>query len=60
MMMDLRRYKMTDKFTNGDFADYMMKKRNDKTREFWISFYNDYFGFKSNLNEFWQLVKETN
>lgn len=56
---------MSDKFTNGqftngEFADHMMKKRNDKTREFWISFYNDYFGFKSNLNEFWQLVKETN
>ncbi len=45
--------------TNGKTADKIMETRSDKSREFWIQLYNEYFGTYSDWNNFWKLVEET-
>lgn len=45
--------------TNGQAADKIMETRKDKTREFWINLYNEYFGTHSDWDDFWKLVEET-
>ena len=45
--------------TNGQTADKIMKTRSDKSREFWIALYDEYFGTHSDWDGFWKLVEET-
>lgn len=45
--------------TNGETADYILENyQTNKSRNFWIDFYNQYFSENSNLDNFWNLVKE--
>ena len=43
----------------GQTADKIMETRQDKTREFWIELYINYFNYKSDWDGFWKLVEET-
>lgn len=45
--------------TNGKTADLILKTRTDKSREYWINLYNEYFNYNSDWNEFWKIVEES-
>ena len=45
--------------TSGKTADYILQNyQTDKSREFWIDFYVQYFSENSDWDQFWNLVKE--